>query len=243
MTYSVEKPDGDLVEFALRLDEHGLLEGLPADGPAWTHMDAERCANCTFEGVACPAALAIVPVVEALGDIDSLQQVRARACLPNRTVEVSAPVSHVASSIMGLSMAASGCPKIAPFRGMAIFHQPFSTLEETVVRAAGFMLLGRWAHGQLTDEDLFAPLTAAWRGLEEVNMRISRSLRDHCAADAALNGLVNLDMFAKAGVFGLKSALAALRPTLLAWDLGLPPAGGKCGVPAREAAALADAGC
>lgn len=243
MTYQVEKPDGELVEFALRLDEHGLLEGLPADGPAWTHMDAERCANCTFDGVACPAALAIAPVVEALGDIDSLQQVRARACLPNRTVEVCAPVSHVASSIMGLCMAASGCPKIAPFRGMAMFHQPFSTLEETVVRAAGFMLLGRWAHGKLTDEDLFAPLIDAWRGLEEVSMRLSRSLRDHCVADAALNGLVNLDMLAKAGAFGLKSALAALQPALLAWDLGRRPAGGKRRVPAREAAALADAGC
>ncbi len=230
VTYSVDKPDGEMVEFAIRLDEHGLLEDLPADGPAWTHMNAERCANCTVEGAACRAALAIVPVVEAFIDIDSLQQVRARACLPNYTAEIEAPISHVASSIMGLSMAASGCPKIAPFRGMAIFHQPFSTLEETVIRAAGFTLLGRWAHGTLADEDPFAPLIDAWQRLEEVNMLISRSLRDHCAADAALNGLVNLDMFAKAGVFGLKSALVALRPALLAWDLGLPPPGNRSGV-------------
>lgn len=225
VTYSVEKPGGEVVEFAIRLDEQGLLEDLPANGPAWTQMNAGRCANCTVEGAACRAALAIVPVVEAFIDIDSLQQVRARACLPNYTAEIRAPISHVMSSIMGLSMAGSGCPKIAPFRGMAIFHQPFATLEETVVRAAGFMLLGRWAHGTLADEDPFAPLIDAWQQLEQVNMHISRSLRGHCAADSALNGLVNLDMFAKAGVFGLKSALAALRPTLLAWDLGLQPPG------------------
>ena len=225
VTYSVEKPGGEVVEFAIRLDEQGLLEDLPANGPAWTQMNAGRCANCTVEGAACRAALAIVPVVEAFIDIDSLQQVRARACLPNYTAEIRAPISHVMSSIMALSMAGSGCPKIAPFRGMAIFHQPFATLEETVVRAAGFMLLGRWAHGTLAHEDPFAPLIDAWQQLEQVNMHISRSLRGHCAADSALNGLVNLDMFAKAGVFGLKSALAALRPTLLAWDLGLQPPG------------------
>ena len=243
VTYSVEKPDGEVVEFAIRLDEHGFLEGLPADGPAWTHMKTERCANCTVAGVACRAALAIVPVVEAFSDIDSLQQVRARACLPNYTAEVEAPVSHVASSIMGLSMAASGCPKMAPFRGMAIFHQPFATIEETVVRAAGFMLLGHWAHGTLADEDPYAPLIDAWQRPEEVNMHISRSLRDHCASDAALNGLVNLDMFAKAGAFGLKSALAALRPALLAWDLGLQPPGDKRGVVEQEAMAQVDGGC
>ena len=221
VTYSVEKPNGEVVEFAIRLDEHGLLEDLPADGPAWTHMNGERCANCTAEGAACCAALAIVPVVEAFIDIDSLRQVRARARLPNYTAEIEAPISHVVSSIMGLRMAASGCPKIAPFRGMAIFHQPFSTLEETVIRAAGFMLLGRWAHGTLADKDPFAPLIDAWQQLEEVNMHVSRGMRSHSAGDAALNGLVNLDMLAKAGVFGLKSALAALRPTLLAWDQGL----------------------
>lgn len=243
VTYSVEKPSGEVVEFAIRLDEHGLLEDLAGDGPAWTHMNAERCPNCVIERAACRAALAIVPVVEAFIDIDSLQQVRARARMPNHTAEIEAPISHVASSIMGLSMAASGCPKFAPFRGMAIFHQPFATLEETVIRAAGFMLLGRWAHGTLAVEDPFAPLIDAWQQLEEVNMRISRSLRDHCAADAALNGLVNLDMFAKAGGFGLKSALAALRPALLAWDLGLPPPSKKGCVVEHELTAPSAAGC
>lgn len=243
VTYRVEKPDGEVVAFAIRLDEQGLLEDLPAEGPAWTQMNAERCANCTVEGGVCRAALAIVPVVEAFGDIDSLEQVRARAFLPGYTAEVTAPISHVASSIMGLCMAASGCPRLAPFRGMAVFHQPFATLEETVIRAAGFTLLGRWAHGTLADQDPFAPLIAAWQQLEEVNLHISRSLRDHCAADAALNGLVYLDMFAKGGGFGLESALAALRPTLLAWDLGPQPPGNGSGVAEREATAVAGDAC
>ncbi len=59
----------------------------------------------------------------------------------------------------------------------------------------------------------------------------------------ALNGLVNLDMFAKAGVFGSKNAPAAHRPTVLAWDLGLRPPGNKGGVVEQKALAPADGGC
>lgn len=70
---------------------------------------------------------------------------------------------------------------------MAVYHQPFAILEDAVIRAAGFMLLGC-------------------------------SLQAYCAKDGVRNGLANLDMFAKAGMFGLDSALAALKPALLAWN-------------------------
>ena len=223
VTYSVETPDGKTIDFPIGLDEHGLLEGVPAATPDWTRMEGQRCPDCAALGDACRAAVAIAPMVDAFIGIDSLQKVRARASLPNHTTEMEGPVSEVVSSIMGLAMAGSGCPKLAPFRAMAMYHQPFSTLEETVIRAAGFMLLGRWAHATLAEENPFAPLLEAWGELEEVNQRIGRCLQNYCATDAALNGLVNLDMFAKAGVFGLESALTALRPALLEWDLGMSP--------------------
>lgn len=219
--YSVTKPDGGTVDFDIRLDEHGLLEDMPDRAPAWTRLKGGRCPDCTAPKGACRAALSIVPVVDGFKAIDSLQLVKARVTTATYTAEVNCPASKVASSVMGLRMAASGCPKIAPFRAMALYHQPFSTLEETVIRAAGFMLLGRWAHGTLATEQPFEPLINAWLKLEEVNLRVGRSLDDHSATDGAANGLVNLDMFAKAGVFGLQSALDALKPALLAWELDL----------------------
>lgn len=222
--YSVENSDGSHVDFDIRLDEQGLLEGLADSGPEWTRLQGERCSGCTAQHAYCRAALAIAPVVEAFKSMDSLQSVKVRVSLPNQTVDARGEISQVASSIMGLRMAASGCPQLAPFRAMALYHQPFSTLEDTVIRAAGFMLLGHWAHGTLTSENPFDPLIAAWEELEEVNTRICRGMQAYCAADAALNGLVNLDMFAKAGGFGLQAALDALKPALLAWDIGLPAA-------------------
>ena len=220
VTYSVEKPDGEQVNFVIRLDEHGVLEEPLTEGPAWTRMEGERCRDCRVRGAHCGAALAIAPVVDAFMGIDSLQLVKTRVILPNYSAEAHTPVSKVVSSIMGLTMAASGCHKIAPFRAMAIYHQPFSTLEETVIRAAGFMLLGHWANATLSDQDPFAPLIDAWQNLEEVNLRIASSLQEYCDTDASLNGLVNLDMFAKAGGIGLDNALAALKPALLTWNLG-----------------------
>lgn len=221
--YRIQKPDGSQVEFDNRLDENGLLEGLPERGPVWTRLHGTRCAGCNARHRTCRGALAIAPVVAAFKTMDSLEHVAVSVVMTNYTAEVICPVSKVVSSIMGLRMAASGCPKIAPFRAMALYHQPFSSLEDTVIRAAGFMLLGRWAHGTLATSDPFAPLIDAWDSLEEVNLRIAQALQDHGSTDAALNGLVNLDMFAKAGGFGLKLALDALKPALLAWDLRLDP--------------------
>ena len=222
--YSVDKPDGSTVDFDIRLGENGLLEDVPEEGPAWTRLGGKRCPGCNTPGGYCRAALAITPAVEAFIDTDSLAQVRTRVSMPNYTAEVICPVPKVVSSIMGLTMAASGCSTMAPFRAMAIYHQPFSTLEETVIRAAGYVLLGRWARGGLAAENPFAPLIDAWERVEDVNARIGRSLSEYCAGDATLNGLANLDVFAKAGVFGLESALTALKPALLAWDIGLPTA-------------------
>jgi hypothetical protein len=217
--YRIQQQDGRQVELDNRVDENGLLEGLPDHGPDWTRLNENRCADCNTRHRDCRAAVAIAPVVAAFKTMDSLEHAAVSVVMANYTAEVICPVSKVVSSIMGLRMAASGCAKIAPFRAMALYHQPFSSLEDTVIRAAGFMLLGRWAHGTLATSDPFAPLIDAWDSLEEVNQRIAHALQKHGYTDAVLNGLVNLDMHAKAGGFGLKHALDALKPALLAWDL------------------------
>ncbi len=208
--------NGASFNFSLNLDENGLMESLPESGPEWAEASTERCAGCTSKSKYCLAAVAIASVVDAFLGLDSLETVRTRVTVGSRVTETITPVSQVVSSLLGLCMAASGCPRTAPFRAMAVYHQPFATLEETVIRAAGFSLLGRWAHGTLSsDDDPFAELMDSWADLEEVNLRIGRRLQPYCTTDAALNGLVNLDMFAKGGAMGLSSALEALKPALI----------------------------
>ena len=214
--YRIESQESGVREFDFRLDESGLLENMPDEGPEWTLLDGERCQGCTSPSRHCQAALAITPVVEAFHSLDSLQCVRTRASINGRVTEVTGPVTQAVSSMMGLCMAASGCVATAPFRAMAIHHRPFATLEETVIRAASFTLLWQWARGRFNQENPFAELLEAWANLEEVNQRIGRKLQTYCLNDATVNGLVGLDMFAKGGAIGLESALNALKPALLA---------------------------
>lgn len=213
--YRIERQQGAPLEFDLQLDEHGLLQGLPDTGPDWALLEGDRCSGCGSRCTYCRASLAIVPIVDAFITMDSLEIVTSKVSIGDRITQQTGPISQVVSSLMGLCMASSGCSSTAAFRAMAIYHQPFATLEETVIRAAGFSLLGRWAHGTLGDGDPFVRLIAAWEQLEEVNQRIARRLKEYCENDATLNGLINLDMFAKIGGYGLESALSALRPALL----------------------------
>lgn len=216
VVYRVEFDDREPVVFDLRLDEHGLLQNMAERGPSWTRIDDDGCRGCRAAGDHCRAALSIMPVVEAFLEVDSLQTTRTRVTIGERSTEVIGPISQVVASLMGLCMPASGCAVAAPFRAMAIYHQPFATLEETVIRAAGFTLLEHWAHGTLCGDDPFAALIDAWAGLEQINLRIGRKLQQYCEKDATLNGLTSLDMFAKSGGFGLDAALKALKPALLA---------------------------
>ena len=214
--YRSAQPDRGTVQIDIHLNAQGLLDDLPATGPAWTRCEGAACGDCGSDGAHCLAALAIVPVVERCGELTSLDVVTAEAISNERHCQVAGPAARPLASIMGLLMAASGCSRLSAFRTMAQFHQPFATAEETVVRAAGFWLLQSWAAGTLAAADPFAPLREAWEGLEDVNRQVGRQLQLHCHTDAAPNGLAYLDALAKLGLFGLDEVLAALRPGLLA---------------------------
>lgn len=226
VAYWIRKPAGREVRVDVRLDERGLLQTLPASGPEWARCGGDGCGVCGKAGRFCRAALAIAPVVADFGELDSLQVLEGRAQIGDRSCSIEAAAPRVLASLMGLLMAASGCPRLAAFRVMAVFHTPFSTAEETVVRAASFWLLQRWAMGVDTADEPFAGLIEAWEGLEEVNARIGGKLRAFCETDATTNGLVFLDALAKMGIMGLEGALEALRPALRATSPDMPAAAG-----------------
>lgn len=209
------KPEGhDPIEFDIRLSESGLLEDTLACRPEWTRIRNDQCIGCASCQDHCVAALSIAPVIDAFLAMKSFVMAQARVTIDGRITEFHGPVSVAVSSLMGLCLAASGCQATAPFRVMAMYHQPFATLEVTVIRAAGFSLLRRWANSCLNEGNPFDELIEAWSRLGDLNHSISQRLARHCSSDATLNGLVNLDMFAKGGLLGLETALETLRPVL-----------------------------
>lgn len=235
VAYRIETPGGRKVEFSIRLNARGLVDELPASGPLWTRRGRHGCPDCSAGGEYCLAALAIAPVVEQFHDLGSLQEVHACAEHAGRSSETRCPAPLALASVMGLLIAASGCPKSLPFRAMALYHLPFATAEETLTRAAGFWLLNLWAERALAVADPFARLIEAWGRLEEINIQLGRRLHESCPNDAAPNGVAYLDALAKIGMMAVESRLEALKPAFLSYglDAGGTPAASTSDIPAR----------
>lgn len=216
--YRIEKPCGQVIEIPIVLDPQGLRqtagEAEPSlrDDPDYRH---QTCSGCERHYGGCQAEKAITPVVAAVDDLLSTDSIRTEVRQEGRTVSLESPAPRALASLLGLLMASSGCPRLQPFRAMALFHQPFATAEENAVRAAGFWLMRHWARNHAASEP-FAELQALWEDLEDVNRHVSTKLLAHSQSDVASNGVAYLDVLAKMGTLGLDTVLDTLRPVLLA---------------------------
>jgi hypothetical protein len=219
--YQIRKPCGTEIHIPIQLDERGLKRsdeeraGLEAPSGASEYMGAD-CRACERHYGRCKAETAIVDVAERFDDLHSTDRITTEVTIEGRTVSLESPAPRALASLMGLLMASSGCPRLIPFRAMALFHQPFATAEENVVRAAGFWLIRCWTQGTTTDESPFTALQEVWDSLEDVNRHVGEKLLARTSSDAASNGIAFLDVLAKMGTLGLDSALDMLRPVLTA---------------------------
>lgn len=216
--YRITKPDNTCIHIPVQLDERGLritdtAGGEPAEVAEYA---GEDCISCERYYGHCKAERAIADVTATFDDLQSTDLVNTAVEIEGRTLHLESPAPRALASLMGLLMASSGCPRLLPFRAMAVFHQPFATPEENVVRAAGFWLIRSWTQGIQLDGDAFASLQHAWSNLEEVNQHVSAKVLANTKNDAASNGIAYLDVLAKIGTFGLDSALDMLRPVLAA---------------------------
>lgn len=203
--YTFDTSDGRRFQLPIRLDRLTLLVRLPLAGahPTWTHLEYQQCSHCPLRAAAspqCPAARAVVQVVEVFGEMLSYDNVAATVTLQDRTVVKETTVQRALSSILGLLMATSGCPQLAFLRPLARFHQPFATREETMFRATSAYLLGQYFKHQqgLPVDFVLTGLKEAYNDLQIVNIGMARRLRGiDMGGDANVNAIVLLDLFAK----------------------------------------------
>ena len=84
----------------------------------------------------------------------SHQTLDAEVISGGRSIRANTSAQAVASSIMGLISATSGCPHTAFLKPLAWFHLPFASEEETVFRAVSAWLLKQYfreCDGELGD--------------------------------------------------------------------------------------------
>jgi hypothetical protein len=93
---------------------------------------------------------------------------------------------------MGLVMALSACPILGKFRGAALYHLPFASLDETIIRNVGFYLLKQHfllKNNEQTDFELHG-LAKIYDDVNTVNLEFQNRLRNCSQNDGNVNAIV-----------------------------------------------------
>ncbi len=165
------------------------------DDPEWVRLEYRRCRHCPLtEATNCPAAADLREIVDAFAAVNSTQRCVVRVDTPQRTYEKRCDVQTGLGALVGLVMATSGCPILAPMRPMAHTHLPFATVEETLFRTTSTYLLGEYLRerrGETPDYALNG-LRSLYADLERLNNAFAARLRAAAERDANLNAVVRL---------------------------------------------------
>ena len=216
--YNFRLPDGSETGFHLRLDPETLelRGGTPAVRPDWTNLDFHQCPNCPLnveEHPHCPLALRLVNLVQRFDGLLSHEKVDLEVVTEERTITQQTTAQKGIRSLMGLVIAASGCPHTALFRPMARFHLPLASNEETVYRATSMYLLAQYflkKEAAPSDPGLDG-LTRIYDNMQIINVAIAERLRAATTTDSSVNAIVVLDVYAKTAELVIGGSLERIR--------------------------------
>jgi len=207
--------------FELAIDRRTLelQVAAPKSPPAWTQLAFHQCPNCPLnpeQHPLCPAAAKLADVVPRFEPLLSYDSVRLEVETEERTTVAETSAQQALSSMLGLIMATSGCPHTEFLKGMARFHLPLASEEETLFRSVATYLLAQYLrqrHGAVPDVELRG-LQHIYAELRVVNAAFTKRLRAAGRADATLNALVLLDVFAIIVPSAVEESLADLESLL-----------------------------
>ena len=210
----------DGIRKVFRVNLHDIsLNLIPSDNqakPEWARITNCRCQHCQFdenEVQYCPIAVNISNVVDFFNSYNSYDKVEVLVKTEDRMYGKKTTVQKALGSLLGVYMAASGCPSLEKLKPMLRFHLPFATLEETVFRSASAYLLGQYflrKQGKQADMDL-VELAGFYKGIHMVNCGITERLRGVVGKDAVNNAVICLDMFAKELPYAIEDGLEELQ--------------------------------
>ena len=189
---------------------------LPHPLPDWTRLGYQQCPNCpldTNKVKYCPLAARISSVVERFIDMVSFTEAVVEVVTAERVLKAKTSAQRGISSLLGLVMAVSGCPRTAFFRPMARFHLPFADDVETIYRVTSMYILGQYFRhmdGKPCDMSMEG-LADLYREVEVVNEHIARRLKATVIMDSSVNAIVILDVFAKTVPFVIEDKLEEMK--------------------------------
>ncbi|HSC08949.1 MAG TPA: hypothetical protein VLD59_19145 [Steroidobacteraceae bacterium] len=217
--YRFVLPDGRRESFDLKFDpqDFRLLNPQPAELPFWTALDCKQCENCPLKVEThphCPVAVHLVGIIERLEKLVSYDQVRIDVVTAERTVTHETTAQQALSSLLGLIIATSGCPRTEFLRPMARFHLPFASELETVYRSVSMYALAQLikaGNGTPPDTSLEG-LKKAYGELHRVNRGLAKRIGAATGGDPARNAVALLDAYTTLLPNAIEQALADMRP-------------------------------
>lgn len=218
INYLFKFEDGSKKLFKVNLDSESMNVIPPNNQtrPEWTKVVNCRCQNCQVneqETQYCPIAVNISDVVDFFKVYISYEKVEVLVTTEARLYGKKTTVQEALGSLLGVYMAASGCPSMEKLKSMVRFHLPFATVEETVFRSVSAYLLGQYylkKQGKDADLDLVR-LADFYKGTQKVNSGMAERLRGVVGKDAVNNAVICLDLFAKELPYAIKDGLEELQ--------------------------------
>jgi hypothetical protein len=220
--YRFQMEDGSKDAFALKLDPQSLkiINDAGNQMPDWTALDVHQCENCPLDpkdSPQCPAAVNMVDLVQRFDTLLSYDETKVTVVTDERQVYGETTIQRAVCSLMGLLMAASGCPLMDFFKPMARFHLPFASTEETIWRATSTYLMAQYFHSSAGAEpDIhFEGLSRIYEEVQTVNLAFAKRLRQACRQDSMINAIILLDMFAQSMPSAIDESLEQIRNLFL----------------------------
>lgn len=202
--YQFQFKDGRTKDFEIQLDPKtfSLIQNEDRHAGSWTNLEFQQCEHCPLnkkDSPRCPLARGMEVVAESFKDVKSYEPVVVEVITEPRSYKKSLSLQEGLHGILGLIMATSGCPHLNFLKPMARFHLPFSTYEETLVRAVAFYLLRQYLQSQRGEPADFTlkTLESWYKNVEKVNSGIIERIRSMAPGDADANSIVILDGYAK----------------------------------------------
>lgn len=217
-TFHFESEEKEDFLFTVLLDKKTNI-ALPPEGSSahdWTKLAYKQCHICTLDpekSPHCPIAYNISGLAETFGTMYSTEKVEMTVEVPQRTYSKTDTAQQGLRSILGIYLAASGCPHMSILKPMTKFHLPFASMEETIYRHVGNYLIKQYFEyrdGKQPDIDLEGLLEKN-AAVNEVNRGICKRIDSVSEADANKNALVILNAISLMLELELKTNLDSLK--------------------------------
>ena len=187
--------------FDIEIDEQTLeVANRPITGlPDWTRLEVHQCSHCPFTPDShphCPVAVCLSMVIDKFASVVSHNQIHLEVVTDERTITQETTAQKGISSLVGLLIAASGCPHAAYFKPMARYHLPLASENETFFRATSMYLLAQYflRREKNTGELSLEGLKQIYRNLHLLNTMIAERIRMATDTDSSVNAVILLDM-------------------------------------------------